>query len=92
MKLLQTSEAKFTMSRRSVLAYLINLSVKINFRRLDLMLLKGKFHCMDDLLFGHTWIVGKGRFYSQTSFIYKNETLRGFIKGVSCECFLLTNK
>ena len=33
---------------------------------------------------GHTRIVGKGGLYSRTSFIYKYETLHGFIlKGVS---------
>ena len=41
---------------------------------------------------GRTWIVGKGRLYSQTSFIYENEMLRCFIKGVSGGCFVLINK
>ena len=41
---------------------------------------------------GHTWIVGKGELYSQMSFIYKYETLHGFIMGVSGGCFVLINK
>ena len=42
--------------------------------------------------YGCTQIVGKCGLYSQTSFIYKYETLRGFIKGVSGGCFVLENK
>ena len=42
--------------------------------------------------FGRTRIVGKGGLYSQMSFIYKHETLCGFIKGVSGGCFVLINK
>ena len=41
---------------------------------------------------GRTRIVGKGRLYSQMSFIYKYETLHGIIKGVSDRCFVLLNK
>ena len=36
--------------------------------------------------------MGKGRLYSQMSFIYKYETLGCFMKGVSGGCFLLINK
>ena len=44
------------------------------------------------LICGHTRIVGKGGLYSQTLFIYKYETLPGFIKEVSGGCFVLINK
>ena len=47
---------------------------------------------MHPIFNGHTWIVDKGRLCSQISFIYKYETLHGFIKGVSGGCFVLINK
>ena len=39
-----------------------------------------------------TQIVGKGRLYSWTSFIYKYKMLCSFIKGASGGCFVLINK
>ena len=46
----------------------------------------------NDDLFGRTRIVGKGRLYSQTSFIFKFEMSYGFVKGVSGGCSVLLNK